>query len=175
MKYTWFLFLSILIVSCQLQQPPVVDEKGDSESKYRTTPPSLLFFKNVRSGFYQSTEQSGTRITSYTLNRCDKLKQAMFIPYIASDWLNDQAYLMLSYESSLSLTALSTTEDSLSISWPKPDPINQTDWWMDIYQKLGSGKSMSIRDSTSHVMLDDEWTSCVKTTIKDYLRLTEQR
>ena len=174
MKLILHFLLCTVVLSCQLQQPSEAGKKGGSGSKYHTTPPSLLFFKNVRSGFYPSTEQSGTRITFYTLNRCNKQQQAMVIPYIASDWLNDRAYLMLASETSLPLIELSTTENAASISWPKPDPIHQTDWWIDIYQRLTAGEIITVRDGTGHKTLDEEWASCVKTTIKDYLRLTDR-
>jgi hypothetical protein len=151
------------------------------DKTYRTTQPSLLFFKNMRSSYYQSTEKSESRITVYHLNRWQNITstEQVWEVAIASDWLNDRAFLLPEWEGEkpVKLTYTDRSGTVQEIALPKPAPDVQTDWVLDLDALIAEGADIRAYfegDRKGLLLPDAASKACFQTVVADYLRLTEQ-
>jgi len=165
-------------LGCQSQQEP---SAGPEQSSFRTTQPSLLFFKNMRSSYYRSSEDPESRIAIYRLNRWQGLsdREQVWKVAIASDWLNDRAFLVPEWKAEqperLSYTDGNGTEQVITL--PGPAPNLQTQWILALAHLLDEGAEVRAHfpNGSSRALLPSEASKdCFQTVIKDYLRLTEQ-
>ncbi len=90
-----FLFLLVLLFfwSCG-ESPPPGEAKKDII--FSTTDPSYLFFKNMRSSYYEQSQQPNTRVDLYRLRKMTAPSdQPLIFPVIADNWMQDEAYLLI--------------------------------------------------------------------------------
>ena len=180
MRYLAFCF--ILFAGSACTPAPEAGKTPDTPKAYRTTQPSLLYFKNMRSSNYQQEEQKGSRITFYTHNRLSKqTKDSLgFTPRIASDWLNDRAFLIPAWTGSqltpsAPLTVWYDGGDSLVLD--SPTPMAQTDWLLRVHELMREGSLLYLQTGSAdqHPFLRDErLRATFSTIVKDYQRLTER-
>jgi len=94
LRFLMVLITLLLLIACESGQQQ--GQKADGNPAFHTTAPSLLYFKNMRSSYYQMEEQPGSRIELYRLNRFDDTQsRPILYPIIANNWLQDEAYLFL--------------------------------------------------------------------------------
>jgi len=178
----YFLIVPLLLTLAGCTPSSVNSQEADTPKAYRTTQPSLLYFKNMRSANYQQEEQKATRITSYTHNRLrDQHQDSLgFTPQIASDWLNDRAFLIPQWagnqvQPSMPLTILYET-DSLVLA--SPTPMAQTDWLLQVHELMQAGEQLRLKTGQQDAipfLQDPRLRSTFSTVVKDYLRLTEHQ
>lgn len=173
------ILLFFLILSGCPPSPNYNKEQGT----FNMTAPSLLYFKNIRSIAYEQQTQEGTRIDLYKLKRFDTDNtRPILYPIIASNWMNDEAYLLIRTNNFKKGFA-----EPLNVVWQKEDSqgeylLESSSWDNQyhfahlIYQSINEGDQLSIRDRQGnltplfHKGMDR---NNFMTTMRDYYRLTE--
>ncbi len=91
-------------------------QEGGPDPRFRTTSPSRLYFRNLRSSAYTQSRESGTDIDLYRLRQWSDLQPSpLIIPVIADNWLQDEAFLRLQFARSAS-----PLSDTLRVIWTSP-------------------------------------------------------
>lgn len=84
---------SIFLLACHhspAEKPPKAD------LRYRTTVPSLLYFKNMRSFYYDQKVVEGSRMDRYRLRQFETSSQRPILyPIIVNNWMEDEAYILI--------------------------------------------------------------------------------
>lgn len=141
----------------------------------------MLYFKNMRSAYYEQTELPGARTELYRLRKFSQLKQQnIIIPVIANNWLEDEAYLLLEATGpafAVPLTIRWRTGPDEGIYRVQPDSADkQYELAMRLFESLQAGHRLSAMSTDSTWIPALEGTdarSYYSTTVRDYLRLTE--
>ena len=177
-----FLTLWLLLAACGGQDGQQEDNAGDRT--YRTTAPSLLYFKNMRSSYYTLNEQPRTRIELYRLRKFVQLsgEEIVLVPVIANNWMKDEAYLFLeSPELGKGLASPITirweAQGDTGLYQLQPATIDkQYELAMQLYKSLLEGHQIEAlaADSTwAPIFTGKDSRSHFITSVRDYLRLTE--
>ncbi len=156
---------------------------GTGERRYRTTPPSLLYFKNMRSANYTVAEQPESRIELYHLNKYSfNPGEPTLYPVIANNWLEDEAYLFLKtnswrqgFHDPLTVSQDTAWSGSLFTLQP-PTPGQQYELALTLYESLKEGEAwyVAAADSTFAPLFSDaDERVYYLTTVRDYLKLTD--
>ncbi|MCO6487676.1 MAG: hypothetical protein J5I98_04620 [Phaeodactylibacter sp.] len=180
-KITLLGTLWIILFSCGGQGGQTGSAAG--ELPYRTTAPSLLYFKNIRSAYYEMSEQPGTRIELYRLRKFSGPSAApLLVPVIANNWLKDEAYLFLEpaeYDGAYATPITVRWEAPADTSIYRLQPATvarQRELALHLYEGLRAGRQASIlaADSTwAPLFGGNDIRDSYSTAIRDYLRLTE--
>lgn len=182
MKTSWAVAGFFLI--CIACSPDSTErQKGTGDRRFRTTPPSLLYFKNMRSTQYTVEEQPKSRIELYRLSKFEiATKRPALYPVIANNWLEDEAYLFLQpndWEAGF-LSPLTLSQDTNwtahIVQLSPPTPERQYELGMRLYNTLRRGELWyaAAADSTfAPVFKDGDERAYFLTTVQDYLRLTD--
>jgi len=175
------LLFGTLLFSCG----PAHQEGGNAtgENRFHTTPPSLLYFKNMRSTIYTMEEQPKSRIELYRHKQFGLAGERPAVyPIIANNWLQDEAYLFLERGNSSEplqdpLTfAADTTASSSFLRLQGAQPSQQYDLALGLYKGLQSEKQWYIKQRNGQfVPLYHEGNERMAflVTLRDYLKLTE--
>jgi hypothetical protein len=171
------IFIIILTSACSNSQ----QQSDSTSSSFRTTAPSLLYFKNMRSIYYEMEELKGSRIEMYQLKQFRKdTEKPILYPVIANDWLNDRAYLLLKTNDFIhgfgEPLAVRIVEQDKLISLASPSPQDQYEMATLIYEALRAGHSLEVTgaDEVAYPLFDDNLdVNHYLATFKDYLRLIE--
>lgn len=93
------IFLTVILIlgACAGRQDiPDAQPEGEAWTIFHTTPPSQLFFKNVRSVYYYHERRHGKEADLYRLRKWAMTrKRPILYPVIVNDWMKDEAYLFL--------------------------------------------------------------------------------
>lgn len=90
------LFFLVFVVLCCCNNPSKPAHSKKPRQQFRTTAPSRLYFKNMRSFYYEQSTESDTRIDLYTLKKFSAAGvRPLLVPVIADNWLEDEAYIIL--------------------------------------------------------------------------------
>ncbi len=179
------LLLALLSLVCACNRPP---EKAvqKTDPLFSTTQPSRLYFKNMRSFYYQQSTKPGTKIDVYVLKKnLQSTKRPKLVPIIADNWMEDEAYILLERSPHPYLNT-----DTLTVRWEsektgesgvyqmaQPSVLAQYELANFMYIHLNSGHKLSFFTP------DKEWEPLFTdpmeaqnflTTIKDYNTLTEK-
>lgn len=174
--------IGLLLAACGERSAP--QDKKAPRPEYRTTAPSLLYFKNMRSSYYQMAEQPESRIELYRLRKFSPpLREPLLVPVIANNWLEDEAYLFL--ETAGNGSAFATP---LTVRWEGQDKAapyqlqpasaaRQQELALQVYEGLQEGRrleAMAADSSWVSLFENREFRGHYITTVRDYLRLTER-
>lgn len=183
MKNYWIasLFLTVLFACGPSGQQ---GGNGTGERLFRTTAPSLLYFKNMRSSYYRVEEQPQSRIELYRSSRFEETAYRPIIyPIIVNNWLEDEAYLFLQpneYEGGY-LAPLTFAQDTLPGSerflLQPATPLRQRELGLLIYDGLLKGEPWYVAAADSALVplfRQGSDRQAFLSTVQDYLRLTEQ-
>jgi hypothetical protein len=183
MKFSSILFqlLLLLFLSCQ---PVTTTQVPPADTRFRTTPPSKLYFNNIRSTAYTVTTHEATQTNQYQLRTWPDTAAAPFlVPVIVDNWLYDQAYLQLKWVAleeepnlpyrirafSKTTEAYFTLEDH---TWGQ-----QYDFAQQLFKALLNGQELQLIKSDSLQMPlfgDDKTRSLFRITLQDYKNLTNK-
>lgn len=109
MKNIFSLLVFALLYACG-DTPP--KHSNQPRQLFRTTAPSRLYFKNMRSYYYNQDTKSDTRIDVYTLKAfSDDATHPILLPIIMDNWLEDEAYILLEQN------AYPAWTDTLQLKW----------------------------------------------------------
>lgn len=179
MSIRFFFLLSLfLLTKCS----PAPQEKSERDV-FSTTAPSKLYFKNIRSTYYQQQQQKGTKVDLYQLRKIPTVDSRPIIyPVIADDWLNDKAFILLQtndYKDGIA--------DPLSIYWENgqiadslkmgtPTFPEQLKMATKINELLANGIEIYTQNKQSErIMLFENYAdkSNFMTIMRDYFKLVE--
>ncbi len=178
------LTVSILFLSaCDFSVSP--DPEGP-DPRFRTTPPSHLFFLNTRSSAYQKTSDPDTRIDHYRLRQWGQQDQTPpILPVIADNWLQEEAYLLLEQPG-----GRENLSDSTQIFWKSKDDsghfflisrdtLAQLDLALEINRALQAGHELRLArpGDAREVLLFENLSErrLFAQTLRDYLKLVERQ
>lgn len=110
-----------LIIGCLLTlfacDVPKAQKEFKGEQQYRTTDPSRLYFKNMRSVYYFRSRKPRSKKDIYTLKRASRDRdRPLLYPTIINNWLEDEAYIFIEKNAYPYFP-----EDSLHIRWQSVD------------------------------------------------------
>ncbi|MEQ8704064.1 MAG: hypothetical protein RIC19_09105 [Phaeodactylibacter sp.] len=183
MKTSWAV-VGLFLIFAACSPNSTERQKGTGDRRFRTTPPSLLYFKNMRSIQYTVEEQPKSRIELYRLNKYEEVRQRpVLYPLIANNWLEDEAYLFLQPNDWADgfLSPLTLSQDTAwsapILQLQPPTPGEQYALGMQLYESLkrGEGWYVAAADSTFAPIFDDgDERAYFLTTVQDYLKLTDK-
>ncbi len=187
MNWTWNLktvflsWLGIMVVVLAFTMPesrPIDLE----EVSFHTTESSEMYFKNVRSYFYEVWDDPKSGFVHYRIKSRNQNPAGPSINFlILHNWRFDEAYVMLEPNEALSTAqglSLSVVTSSDSLSFPLGDFTNYEHWMTSgrIYMALREDDSrfwLSESDGNRKVTLylDGEERKSLKKTLRDYYKL----
>lgn len=93
-----------------------------SDRQFRTTTPSQLFFKNIRSSSYNVQRKEDTKIDRYTLKKFSRTAdRPILYPVIVNNWLEDEAYIFIEKNNYPDFS------DTISVRWESDTTAGQFD------------------------------------------------
>lgn len=153
------------------------------DKRLTTTPPSRIFFKNIRSTAYQWEQDANSRTEYYQLRKIAKLNPPPLIyPVIADIWMQDQAHILLRRSKGDTPLPVATT-----VYWQKEkeegifqldglSPISQYEFALNLYASLLKGYRLEIqfpRQQKEDLFSEQDERRYFLLSMQDYLRLTE--
>ena len=169
----------LLLLSCHGGSGP---PPGETDPRFRTTPPSRLYFLNMRSSAYTQLREPGSGLDLYRLRQWSAIKpQPPLIPLIADNWLQDEAYLRLWLDKAV------FPDDTVRVAWASPSdtgqyvstgrsPAAQLALARQLANALRAGHRLNVvgRGEGSQALLDSPTESKLfLQTLSDYLSLIE--
>jgi hypothetical protein len=181
MKNILIVWIALFLLGCQAT--PGTEPTGTSETRFRTTDPSRLYFKNIRSTSYAELASPQEGVEVFRLRRMEPAEdRPMLMPKILNNWMEDEAYVFLetnAYPSGFARplsVKWKTMQDSGQLVLSKPTPADQRAMADSLYLLLGEKADFWIKDG------EDQWISLwgdntdrtsFATTLRDYYRLVE--
>lgn len=168
----------LALASCG--EAPSGQQAGEGDQRFRTTQPSALYFKNMRSTQYKMQEQPKSRIELYRHKKF--ADNSLLLPVIAHNWLQDEAYLFLqpnpaapALSKPLQFTTDTTTVEQ-ALTLDPPTPAQQYETALQLYKGMQAEKDWYIRQqngSFQPLYTEGNERTAFLTTVRDYLKLTE--
>lgn len=172
------LWLSLIFfASCQ---STAVERERTGIDRFKTTAPSLIYFKNIKSIKYQINRNPKTQMDFYrpkTFIKSDNIPA--IYPVIIHNWLEDESYLTfetknIGEETKILVTTI--TEDTILLDWPEKDYLDQLEFVRQLENTVISEKNIFIQDLGEEKRMLNyslaERTS-FSATMQDFLNLTE--
>ena len=169
-----------LLFACSSPDTPAEGQR----SLFRTTQPSHLYFKNIRSNSYQMETQTGTRVDLYQLrSSADTKGRPMLYPVIADNWMEDEAYIFLEpndFTEGFSDTlrvAWRTQRDSGRYELAPHNREGQFRFAQQLYEGLRAGYRFHIRTADGDyapLFQNNRDRRNFLTTLRDYNKLIEK-
>lgn len=167
------------IASCGHPDVPQADGSG---SVFRTSDPSRLYFKNIRSASYHRNTAPARGVNVYTLRAFDMDSKApQLVPQIIDYWLEDKAYLHLMKNDPTFFA------DTLRVFWAEADSSGifsleyagheaLYNFTGELYRKVMNRAELKVKagDGSFVPLFDREpYRNAFITTLRDYYRLTD--
>jgi len=178
---TFLIFLLIGIFSCgDISSKRIVN---NTKIPYRTTDPSKLYFKNIKSIAYYVQTVEPNRMEKYTFRKFDKSnEQPNLYPLIINNWMEDEAYIFLEKNDfpnwadpmTIQVKADTATYD---IQMLRAGKEHQYDFAEKLFQNIQAKNDLSVKvsDSTYLPFLQNYRDRIYfMTVMKDYYRLIEK-
>ena len=174
------LVLGTLLFSCG--PSPQEGDNATGESRFHTTPPSLLYFKNMRSTRYTMKEQAKSRIELYRHKQFGPAGEGPAVyPIIANNWLQDEAYLFFergkgpaTLQEPLAFASDTTGKELTRLQGPQPG--QQYELAMKLYEGLKNKKQWYIEQQDGQftpLYHEGNQRAAFLATLQDYLKLTD--
>ncbi len=174
------ILLTFLLACSSPEAPPA----KDGPAIFRTTQPSHLYFKNIRSNSYRLETQAGTRVDLYRLRSADDTNERPILyPVIADNWMADEAYIFLEtndFEAGFSDTlrvAWQSERDSGRYELAPRDREGQFRFAQQLYEGLRSGYRFRIQTAGGDyapLFENNRDRQNFLTTLRDYNKLVEK-
>jgi len=175
------ILMLVILTACQSATTPA----PTPDKRLQTTPPSRLYFKNIRSSSYLLTTQERTQTDHYRLRNWPDTAQAPFlVPVIIDNWLYDQAYLDLqwvaigSHAPGTPFTLIAKRgqmEEELTL--PDQRWGSQHDFGLAILAQLMANAELFLRlpdRTTMPIFTTEDVRSAYRITLTDYRHLTDK-
>lgn len=170
-----FLLLLAIFLGCEGSK---VSTAAEGNPIFKTIAPSQLFFKNMRSVYYQSIEDRVSGINYYIFKQLDTARSP-FYPVIAENWLHDEAYILLrsAKNNAIPIRFVSLKD---TVAWQLDsieDKSANYQFLMTLNQRLLAQESIIWATSTGEripIFDDPLERRHFLTVLHDYLRLTDR-
>lgn len=175
----WLSFFFLFFSACGEGPPetmPVV------EKKFRTTPPSRIYFKNIRSTAYEWEQDRDTRTDYYLLRKiANQSPKPQLYPVIADIWMEDQAQVILRSGENISpeipaVVYWQSRQDSGSYHLDTLNAGNMYRVGLGIYESLRKSHALEVSfadGARAPLFRDAAERNHFLISMQDYLRLTE--
>jgi hypothetical protein len=182
MKIRFFTVLSLLFsFACSNISP---EEASAEKTIFSTNAPSHLFFKNMRSSYYQATQQAGTKVDLYQLRKIKTDASVPLIyPVIADNWMKDEAYLLIQtneyekgFQSPLSVYWSDEAAEGVIEMKSPPNFEHQYAFALELEEVLKKNYSLFVLDGNEEqvpVFESYDQKSWFLTALRDYKKLIE--
>ena len=165
--------------------PAAESPAAAAETQFRTTQPSHLYFKNIRSSRYQQETQADSRLDLYQLRAsADTEQRPILHPVIVDNWMADEAYLQLepnAYEGGFTDTlrvAWRSERDSGQFELARRDWPSQFRFAQRLYKGLQAGQHFRIQTAAggyARLLEENKDRQNFLTTLRAYNKLIEHR
>ncbi|MEO1517791.1 MAG: hypothetical protein AAFV95_22410 [Bacteroidota bacterium] len=180
MKYIWYPLMIICFFACDTPQPK--KGGGQGEKIFRTTDPSRLYFRNIRSTHYYHERDVATDMDIYRLRRYSRTsKRPIVMPVIVNNWLQDEAYMLVEpngYKGLADPLHIQVEKDTSiqPLVLSNPTKKGQYEFAAQLYSLLKDKESLEVKTEEGDFIsifnnMDDK--NNFLTVMKDYYRLTE--
>lgn len=175
----WILFCLLFFSACG-EGPP--SELPSVDKRFRTTPPSRIYFKNIRSTAYEWNQDPKTRTDFYLLRKiAGTSPRPALYPVIADIWMEDQAHLLLKSgrQDALSTPVIVHWQSATESGTYRLDSLTteqQYQFGLDLYKAIRGAKVLEISfpgKDRIPLFANPNERSYFMTSMQDYLRLTE--
>lgn len=183
MKIRFFTVLSLLFsFACSDISPEAASAE---KSFFSTNAPSHLFFKNMRSSYYQATQQAGTKVDLYQLRKIKSdNSRPLIYAVIADNWMKDEAYLLIQtnafekgFQSPLAVYWSDEKEEGVIEMKSPANFEHQYAFAIALEEVLKKNYSFYIMDENEErtpVFESYDQKSWFLTTLRDFKKLTEK-
>ncbi|MFN7118632.1 MAG: hypothetical protein ACK4TA_17675 [Saprospiraceae bacterium] len=175
--------LFLLLFSCVCSCDPAPSSITQPQQQFRTTPPARLYFKNMRSYYYQQSTEAETKIDFYTLKKFqDPEERPLLMPVIADNWLEDEAYIFFKNDQTDLFTdtlhlQLEDNNNMDTLVWTKFDYEGQYLMIQQLFEALQKGHKINVysQRKTWIPLFDNqsEYANFLRV-VNDYYNLTEK-
>lgn len=170
----------LILVACEQK----MERRATGERQLRTTVPSQLYFKNLRSADYTVIAEQHPRLDVYRLKAFpDSSVQPLIVPLIVVNWLDDEAYLRFQtvpypagYERPLRLTYASPAGGLDTLVLESDDPARQRQLATQLREIIARRAYRSIVTKSGEFapIFEREYgVNWLKTSLDDYFSLTD--
>lgn len=178
MRYLTIVTICFLF-ACQSRPNDYFNFTGSAE--FHTTPPSRIYFKNIRSYHYQAGQVEESSADFFQLGKwAQQLNSNAIIPTIIDHWIEDEAYLFLLpspaslQDQDWEIQVKEETGYKTLLQYSK-SPEDHWKAFQEIMDGLEEGKAFYILQDGERTALwtDSEVRSYFNIVQTDFLRLTE--
>jgi hypothetical protein len=177
-----YLFFPLLFLLTSCGGP--VTKPSDNDRPFRTTAPSRLYFKNIRSTAYATIDNKQEGMDWYRFRKLPTEADAFtFIPVIVDHWLQDEAYIMFQFLGNEN----QSFAEPLTIQWQddnnegefdfaQRDQAGQFEFARNLYTQLQQKNKLAILGKEGEpipILENYKDRTYLLTILSDYFRLTE--
>jgi len=121
MKKYLVLMCFVGLFACDVQE---ARKEYTGKREFRTTDPSRLYFKNMRSAYYFRSRRPNSKKDIYTLKKISKdTDRPLLHPLIINDWMNDMVFVFIEKNKYKYFP-----NDNLNIMWEHADSTGSFVW-----------------------------------------------
>jgi len=171
------IFSLILLIGCNSKS---VERQQHGDVRFRTTAPSLIYFKNIKSLKYQNNRDPQSQMDFYRPKAFMKAtNQPIIYPVIVQNWLEDESYLIFEKKNiaeSAKIRVEGNDGNRIKLTWPSADYLEQLAFIQKLEGFLRSNESILIEEAdgaTKPLKYSIPERTSFLTVIQDFLNLTE--
>jgi len=171
------ILILILLISCQSS---TIERQRTGNERFKTTAPSLIYFKNIKSIKYQNNRNPKTSLDFYQPKVfIEKSNLPIIYPVIVHNWLEDESYLVferknISKEAKILVEAVSG--EFTALKWPSKDYLDQLEFVKELENIIKSGRNIFIeepKEEKKALIYSISARISFSSTLQDFLKLTE--
>ncbi len=167
----------IFLTGCQSNS---VKRERTGNDRFKTTAPSFIYFKNIKSIKYQTNRSPKTQLDYYRPKLFMNSNNIPVIyPIIIHNWLEDESYLSFEKKNigeKAKILVNQAVGDTILLDWPSKDYLEQLEFVSQLENTLNSEKNIFIQElGKEKITLSyslAERTS-FRAILQDFLNLTE--
>ncbi len=167
----------ILLIGCESRS---VDRQQTGNVRFKTTAPSLIYFKNIKSLKYQNDQDPKSQMDFYRPKTFMKATNLPIIyPIIVHNWLEDESYLVFEKKNipdSARILVENNAGNSTELNWPDEDYLEKLVFVQQLENALKLNQNIQIEEIGGNAKplkySIPERTSFL-TVVQDFLNLTE--
>lgn len=142
------------------------------EIEFSTTNSSELYFKNIRSYFYDKEENTDANFMLYRINSREKDSSKLKLNFLlVNNWLMNECYLIAESKSENLHVEWKLKEQEGRIRLQGENNRAHFIFGAELFEQLDRGAELWWVDSGTKELLSEEEKSSLKTSLKDYFKL----
>ncbi len=171
------IFSLLLLIGCESGS---VKRQQHGDLQFKTTAPSLIYFKNIRSLKYEHNRNPKSQMDFYRPKVFSKTtSQPVIYPVIVQNWLEDESYLIFEKKNiadSAKIFVVDKDGNRTELNWPEKDYLEQLVFVRNLETILKSNQKVLIGENDGEVIplaySISERTSFLSV-VQDFQNLTE--